>query len=461
MAGIGFELQRLLKRDDLAGPTRGYLYAAAVVVGPWLVTVAAIAIISAATQKFGDFTELPMFRTIVLYNFSISLALSSPVAMIATRFLADRIYDGDDSELPGMVVGATALALATQMPVALVLYFAIAELSVGLALLAIANYAIVTALWIAAVFLTTLKDYAPVVFAFAFGLGAGAYGAILLDDYGVAGKLAGFTAGLALTLFILLGRGLVEFQGGLRWPRRFFAAFRMHPELALAALAYNAGIWIDKWILWLSPASNAAPAGLPVYPAYDGAMFFAHLTLAPGLAVFFALVETGFFERYRRFYGLIHGHGTLRDIREAHGALGSEAGRGVRLLTTLHIAIAAVALMLAPVLTELVSLNAGQIGIFRLGVAGTAAHAIFLYALILLAYFDLRRAVLRLSAGFLALNGLLTLASLSLGFRYYGAGYLLAALISAAAAAAVASRELKRLPYLTFIGNNPSTGRRL
>jgi uncharacterized membrane protein len=102
-----------------------------------------------------------------------------------------------------------------------------------------------------------------------------------------------------------------------------------------------------------------------------------------------------------------------------------------------------------------------QIGIFRFAVAKTAAHGFFLYAIILLAYFDLRRRVLVLSSLFLVANAVFTLATQYLGYPYFGAGYFLASVLSAAAAFAFAQRELGRLRYLTFVGNNPATGRAL
>ena len=461
MAGIGFELQKLVQRDDLLGPARGYLYSAAIVAGPWILTVAAIAVISYWSPFASGSGELSLFRTITLYNFSISLVLSAPVAMITTRFLADRIYDGDERETTGAAAAGILLTLAIQFPVPLLLYFAVSDVSPGVGLLATANYFAVAALWVAVVFLSTLKDYAPVVFSFVIGLAVAVVCAIFLRNLGAGGLIGGFTAGIAFTLFLLLGRTLGEFRAALIWPRGYFIAFRDFWPLALAALAYNAGIWIDKWIFWLSPGYAVSFFGMPAYPAYDGAMFYAHLTLAPGLAVFFALIETGFYARYRRYYWLVRHHGTLAEIREGQEELIAHAAGGARILLALHLAIAAAALLLAPSIATWLNLMPTQIGIFRFAVAGTAAHAFFLYAVILLAYFDLRRRVLLLSVLFLALNAAFTLASQHFGYAYLGAGYFLAALICAVAAMTAAQFEMGRLRYLTFIANNPATGRAL
>jgi len=460
MAGIGFELQKLVRRDDLLGPARGYLYAATIVAGPWLLTVIAIAVIS-FWSPYTPFGDLPLFRTITLYNFAISLVLSAPIAMITTRFLADRIYDGDERESTGVIAASILMALGVQAPVPLAIYFLVADIPVTLALLACANYFVVAALWVAVVFLSTLKDYAPVIASFVAGLALAAIGALMLRDFGASGYVAGFTAGLALTLFMVLGRTLAEFRAPPIWPKHFLFYFRRYWSLALAAFAYNLAIWVDKWIFWLNPDLAFRVSGLPTYPAYDGAMFYAHLTLAPGLAVFFALVETGFYLRYRRYYWFVQNHGTLAEIEGAQKDLEAVTSSGFRTLLALHAAIAGATLLLAPAIADLLSLMPTQIGIFRFAVIGTAAHAFFLYALILLAYFDLKGRVLLLSGLFLVLNLVFTLASLSFGYTYYGAGYFLAALFSAAAAFIMAQHEFGRLRYLTFVGNNPVTGRAL
>jgi uncharacterized membrane protein len=97
---------------------------------------------------------------------------------------------------------------------------------------------------------------------------------------------------------------------------------------------------------------------------------------------------------------------------------------------------------------------------FRLGVLGAAFHALFLFLSIVMAYFDLRRAVLMTQLLFLALNTAGTALTVHLGFEWYGYGYFAAALISAAVAALIATDAVARLPYLTFVLNNPALKRR-
>ena len=57
---------------------------------------------------------------------------------------------------------------------------------------------------------------------------------------------------------------------------------------------------------------------------------------------------------------------------------------------------------------------------------------------------------------FLASNAIGSLVCLKLGFPYYGLGYFAACILTFVAALLVTAFNVRRLPYLTFIGNNPS-----
>ena len=91
MAGIGFELNKMARRDDLMGIAGAYLHSAFAIAGPWLFTVVALAF---TTYMYGGSNneELLNFRGTIVYNFSFSLALSAPVYFIITRYLADQIH---------------------------------------------------------------------------------------------------------------------------------------------------------------------------------------------------------------------------------------------------------------------------------------------------------------------------------------------------------------------------------
>lgn len=89
MAGIGFVLRRLTRRDDLSGALQAFTAAAAITSGPWLLTVLAIA----GSGLGGAFSAVPAeyqtFRIILSYDFCFSLVLTAPATTLASRLVAD------------------------------------------------------------------------------------------------------------------------------------------------------------------------------------------------------------------------------------------------------------------------------------------------------------------------------------------------------------------------------------
>jgi uncharacterized membrane protein len=460
MAGIGFELRKLLRQGTLTSFAASYVQSAIAAAGPWLITVMTVAAIPLALSGRVPAADLTAFHLIVMYNFGFSLVLSGPLVGAATRFLADALFERDLRHCPGMLLGGLTMLAIVQALVAGPFYLLYVDASVHVRLLSYVNYFLTAALWLAAVFATAVKQHRAVSAAFASGMAAGLGGVLwLAPRLGLTGMLTGFNAGLTLLLFLLLGLTLVQFPDQARGVWRLLGWFRRYPELAVSGFVYNAALWVDKWVFWASPRAEWIPLGLVSAPLYDGAMFLALLTMTPSLALFVLRAETGFYERYLAYSRAILELGTWDDIEAKHRELVTEiwiAGKSI-LLTQL--AIGAGVIILAPRLFDALHLEFSQYGVFRLGVLGAVFHVLFLFITIVLAYFELHREVLGLQLLFFVLNLGFSIATVQLGFAWYGFGYLAAAVAVFVAAFLVLARALNELPYITFIAANPSVQR--
>ncbi len=78
MAGIGFILRKLAAQDNFSGIIRAYFHSAIVAVGPWIMIVLCIGLISLLTTNYVGLVEVDEFLSIILYNFLFSFALSAP-----------------------------------------------------------------------------------------------------------------------------------------------------------------------------------------------------------------------------------------------------------------------------------------------------------------------------------------------------------------------------------------------
>ena len=457
MAGIGFTLRRLVRRDDLLGVLEGYVYSALVSTGPWLFTILALGAITVVGGYAVSFREISVFRLIVIYNFAFSLVFTSPVYMVTTRYLADLIYAKDVRYAPGMLVGALVFVGVTQGALVIPFYFFVAGLPDVVRLAAVLHYFLVAGLWVVSVFLSAIKAYGVITRLFGLGMALALGLTSLLAAYaGVAGMLLGFSCGLAFIFFGLTARVLAEYPYPLVAPFSFLGYFRRYWELALGGLAYNCAIWVDKWVMWLSPRAEEIVSGMPSYPNYDSAMFLAYLSIIPAMAMFLVSVETRFFEHYLRFYRDIQAHATLRRIRSNLGALLTTFVSSARNLVVLQGSVSIILLLLAPRLFEVLHISFAQMGIFRLGVLGAYFHVLLALMVVILTYFDFRRVVLTLQTVFLLANLGFTYASLYWGVNYYGFGYYLGSIFTFAVCFLVGFRYIRDLPYQAFIRNNLS-----
>lgn len=457
MAGIGFELRKLLRQDDLLGIVRGYGHSAWTATGPWLLTILMLGGIVFLGTPHAATRVLAEFRLIVIYNFAFSLVVAGPVAMVTTRYLADAIFLKRVEDAPSLLLGCMTLVLAVSAPIVVPFYFYWADLDNTLATISTINFFTIAAIWLVSTFLTALKDYAAVTRAFMFGamLALGSV-AVLARIASATAMMFGFTAGLALILFLLVARVYAEYPYAAVSPFRFSGYFRRYWELALSGFVYNAAIWVDKWVMWFAPEAEVVRSGLISYPDYDSAMFLAYLSIVPSIAAFVLSIETDFYESYLRFYKRIQHHASFAEIEQAHGDIVSSILRGARMFVLLQGSICVVTVLTAPRLFTLLGINFAQIGMFRIGVLAAFFHVLFLALSITLSYFDLRRTALRLHVLFLVTNGLFSWGTLHLGFSYYGYGYFLAAVTTFVATFLAVAHYLNRLPYQTFVGNNAS-----
>ena len=455
MAGIGFELNKLAKRDDLLGIAGAYFNSAFAIAGPWLFTVVALAF---TTYLYGgsDGAELMNFRGVIVYNFSFSLALSGPVYTIMTRYLADQIHIKNVTGIPTAMLQSMMVVFLFNIGLATFFYGYYFNMTVGLRLAAFANMFLIAAVWLLSVYLTALKDFSSVTWTFIIGMTIAVLAAEYLGDRHAAGMVAGYNVGLAVIVFMLAARIFAEY------PYHLFTDFEIKPywskywELAFGGFFFNCALWVDKWIMWYAPEATVLETKMRFFPDYDSAMFLAAMTILPTIALFVFSIETDFFHHYRRFYGNILAHASMRRIRRFHGRIIASINEGFRNLLVLQGVVAFLCIILAPQIFERLHMFFVQLGIFRLGVLGSFFEVLVLFATIILSYFDCRRANMWIFAFFFVSNALLTLVFMQMGYAYYGYGFFLSSALTFALAATILILHVRKLPYHAFISNNNS-----
>lgn len=457
MAGVGFVLRKLVRADGITSNLSGLAHATLASSGPWL--FACLVLVGIAFMGHGIFEPLVLrqFSVLVMYNFSFSLVGTGVIVLIVTRCLADSIFARDISQVPDLLTGSLTLVFIVMAVIGLALYGYALDLAPAVRAFGFLGLMLTGGVWLVAVFMSALKNYSSITASFVFGMSVAFLASLLLArSFGLAGLLAGFSLGLAVVFFSLLGRVLIEYPGEITQPFRFMLKARDLWQLGLVGLTVNSAIWVDKWIMWFAPGANSLGTALRAHESYEAAMFLAYLSIVPSLALLLVDIETSFFEKYWKFYRQIGKHATLSEIRSQHATVTRTLSRGLKRIALLQIVICLIGLLIAPAVVTAVKGGIEMVPVLRYGLVGALFHMLLIAAMTVLAYFDFRRELLLVALTFFILNGSLTATAAMLGGEFHGYGYCLATLTSFGLAYYLAHSRVNRLIYETFVANNPA-----
>ncbi len=452
MAGIGFQLTKLMAKRTFAGGLQAYGFAALIGSGPWVLSMVTLALLGLVVNRTGAARELDLFFVAVTHIFGFSLILTGPLQLLLSRFAADAVYERKPEQVFPSFLGGLALSLAANAIFGVVFFFGFVPAAPLFQFSATGVLMIVSAIWIGAIYLTAVRDYTAVIkcfllgYAVSFGAGWG-----LTLPLGVAGTMAGFLLGQVVLLLAMIRVVYREYGTHGAPSFAFLRYFKRHSSLAACGLVYNLGIWIDKplhW--WLSPHGHQVAGALWASPLYDQAVFLSFLSVAPGMAVFLLTLETTFADRYSEFFRLVVAKGKLREILATKAEMVEALRDGLSRLLKFQGGVTLALILSADHLLAALGLGAVQTIVFQVTLVGVCLLVLFLALLTVLFYLDRLREALWCCGLFAVLNLMVTVAGLMADERWYGLGFTVAAGAGALLAGALSNRALRRLEYETF-----------
>jgi uncharacterized membrane protein len=457
MSVINITIERMTRQPALTSIVAGYIYAALLVAGPWIFTMLGIVGLS-STGCSADCNALTLFRSVVIYNSLFSLVVTSPLAFLSGRYIADQLYVGRTQGVYFVFAASLGAFCLIVLVTAVPFYLLAATLDGPARFAAVQNAFLIGVSWLLIPFLGVIKAHGTILVA--FGINALAMLALgfLLSDPSATVLIGAFNASFALTDVILIST-LVRSFGTRIEPER--ALLKMPPqkwELPIAGLAYAVGIWADKVVMWYgAPSGGLEVAGvLRTMPTYDTAMFWAQLASIPVIAVAFVHVETQLFQLFSRFYGRLDGQASLRELIAVMQSLRTCVISSVAILFVALSIVATMTILVSFVFMNELGLRPTYMSILRISLWAMVFHTSAMFCFVFLLYFDLRRPALLIVSAYAVLNTALTLLILPLGQVFYGYGTMIAAATTFLLAFSILLRELRWLHYHAFITNNSS-----
>ncbi len=452
MAGIGFQLTKLMRNRTLAGGVQAYGYAALIGSGPWVLSMVTLALLGTVLHRAGAQRELDLFFVAVTHIFGFSLVATGPLQLLLSRYAADSVFLKKPEQVFPSFLGAMALTFAINGALGLIFFLGFVPAPPLFQFASVGVLMVVSTIWIGSVYLTAARDYEAVVRCFAVGYAVSFFAAWGLAQLaGIAGTMAGFLIGQVVLLLAITRVIYREFGTQTRPSFAFLSYFRRHADLALCGLVYNLGIWIDKplhW--WLSPHAYQVAGALHASPLYDQAVFLSFLTIAPGMAVFLLTLETTFAGRYAEFFRLVVEKGTLHELQRTKAAMVEALRDGLARLLKFQGAVTLALVLAADTLLHALGLGAVQTLVFQVTLVGVFLLVLFLALLTVLFYLDRLREALLSCILFTVVNFAVTLGGLMADERWYGLGFTAAAASAILLAGFYAERALIRLEFQTF-----------
>ena len=454
MAGIGFELRKLLKRDSYFSLLQTYAYAGIISSGPWILSIIAVLVIGIISVPVVIPAVLvSQFQTCITYLIALSLIYTGLMQLAFTRYSADRIFEKEHfrllPNLNGLLLIVTTLGGIVAFPLVLCLF---PETSIIFRLLFATTFVVLSCVWVAAILLSGLKAYKAILINFALGYGTALILSIFLRVWKLDGLMLAFLTGQ----FVLLkGMLFVIFRN---YPSRNFIEFdfikpnRIHVSLILTGLFYNLGIWIDKFVFWFHPFTGSNVIGpLRASEIYDLPIFLAYLSILPGMAVFLVRMETDFVEFYDRYYDAVREGGSLSHIQQMKDEMVRMAREGIYDIIKVQ-AIATITVFLAGrTLLEMAGISIVYLPLLYIDVVGAGLQVVFLGIINIYFYLDRRGRALSLTALFAGLNGILSAFSIFMGPYFYGYGFAGSLCITILCGMFLLDRDLESLEYKTFM----------
>ncbi|MBL8385799.1 MAG: exopolysaccharide Pel transporter PelG [Burkholderiales bacterium] len=454
MAGIGFELRRLLKRENLLGLIQAYGYAGVISSGAWVLSIVGILVIGVLSYAVVvPDVRIVQFQVTVTYLIAVSLIVTGVFQLSFTRFSADRLFEQrKEIILTNFHAVALLVTIGSGLLGMLAIVFLFPEQSLLFRVMAVAGFVIMSNIWIATIFLSGMKHYREIVWLYFVGYSLTVISALALRPLGLEGLLIGFVIGHAALFLGMMTLILRNYTAERFISFEFFDRHAVYPSLMAIGLFYNLGVWVDKFMFWYVPATSQAVIGpFRASVIYDLPVFLAYLSIIPGMAIFLVRLETDFVEYYDAFYDAVRSGGSLESIEEFRNGMVQTVKLGIYEIAKIQTIAALLVIVSGRAILEWLGISTLYLSLLYVDVVAAGLQVVFLGILNVFFYLDKRRVVLFLTALFVVLNVAFTAVTIELGPPYYGYGFACALLVVTMLGAWQLSRTLWRLEYETFM----------
>ncbi|KMZ55356.1 exopolysaccharide Pel transporter PelG [Dorea sp. D27] len=328
MAGIGFELKKIYRKESISRGMIGIVYSSVVTVGPMLMVIAAILLLYLFLEMTKvSYADRELLSSTILYTFIFSVILTSPFNVVFSRYLADKFYTEEYSNILASYYTGNSLCciLATVLflPVGWSLRVR-GSIDLPFILAAYIQWISLVILFFAITYLHATKDYKIIALFFFIGMAACIVTALAFYNIGGRDAVHSIIYGLAAGFFLI---AVLDFSYIKRYFRSVSKEYGeclpyllLFKKLLAANLLYILGLYVHNFIFWTVPSRLHVAATFYSHQAYDMASCLAMFTNISVMVSFMVVVETRFHNAYKEYMEGVIG-GTYKMIVKARKKL--------------------------------------------------------------------------------------------------------------------------------------------
>jgi len=454
MAGISFELKRILSRKGFLSLLEAAGYSAVLSTGNWFIAISSIFVFSILIIKITQNTELTtQYQAYITYTIALSLIFSGPFQMMFTRFCADRLFEKKIFHILPNYIGCLIITMSLSFVLSLFLsFYLLKSLSSFYKFIFVFTVSVLSGLWITNSLLIGLKNYRYVLFSFFISYLLIGIGFLLVANKGLIWVLVIFYGGQLLLLGLLAMRVIWEFSSDRMFSLEFLNKKFSFYSLAFIGLFYNIGIWIDKIVFWFSPYT-----GTPVLDnirtsfIYDIPVLLSYVSIIPGMGVFFLKLEAIFAPEYENFYKAVRSWGGLEELYNLANKMIEEVRATFYDTIRIQALFAFIVFFIEKWIFQLLRVPFSFFPVFNVLLIASLLQLSFIVLFSFLSYFDRKVENLILTLFFASTNALFSYITQLLGSDFYGYGYLISLLFSNILGMFMLRRFLNEILYKTFM----------
>lgn len=453
MAGIGFELRKILKKNTLISIVEAYGLAGLISSGPWVLSI--LALLAIGIFSVGGIFQpyvVTQFLIIVTYLMAGSLIISGLLQLLLTRFISDLLYAKQEHRIVPNLIGAMLVATVLAAIIGATILSSATEIIPPVKVLIFTSLVLLCNQWLILIFLSGIKEYYRIFITMTASYGLMVTLCFTLPSYGLPGLLMIFTACQALLTFVFLYHVIRDFPANRLVMFEFLNPKKVFVSLLFCGFFYNLGVWLDKFVFWTRDETSHQV--LSIFRAsyiYDLPIFIAYLAIVPGMAVFMLRMETSFAEACLKFYDAVRGGSTLKTINHLKNEMILSCRQSIYEIFKVQGITLALLVLWAEDIFVALNINLAYLHLLYVDLVGVSLQVLVMAILNVMYYLDKRYSALALTLFMAVSNYILAHCSVELGPVFYGYGFTITMLLTTLIGFIMLDKQFEDLEYKTFM----------